>query len=184
MTVKRNTLVVTATAIAYLALFELNSLLFSAFSFSTHVDWIFLPSGLRLVFILVFVEWGAVGVAIGSMLITYFMQSNGNLMESLGAGLISGFAPLLARQLCIDFLKLDAGLRNLSTGSLLKISALFAICSSLLHQLWFTWLGQTTHFIHSTVAMAVGDLLGTVIVLYTSKFVLTTLLPSVGTRSP
>jgi hypothetical protein len=59
-----------------------------------------------------------------------------------------------------------------------------ALCSALLHQLWFTWIGQTAHFIQSTVAMTVGDFLGTVLVLYASKFVLTTLLPAIGTRSP
>ena len=183
MTLKRHSLVVAATAVAYVALFELNSLLFSAFSFSTHVDWIFLPSGLRLAFILVFVEWGAVGVAIASMLITYFFQPDGQLITSLCTGMISGFAPLLARQVCIDILKLDANLRNLSTTTLFKTSAVFAICSALLHQLWFTWLGHTTNFIQSMVAMAVGDFLGTVIVLYAAKFVLTTLLPTIGTRS-
>ena len=184
MTLKRHSLVVAATAVAYVALFELNSLLFSAFSFSTHVDWIFLPSGLRLAFILVFVEWGAVGVAIASMLITYFFQPDGQLITSLCTGMISGFAPLLARQVCIDILKLDANLRNLSTTTLFKTSAVFAVFSALLHQLWFAWIGQTTHFIDSAVAMAVGDFLGTVIVLYTSKFVLTTLLPGVGTTAP
>lgn len=184
MTLKRNFLVVAATALAYAALFELNSLLFSAFSFSTHVDWIFLPSGLRLAFVLVFVECGAVGIAIASMLLSYFLQSDGNFMTSLGTGVISGFAPLLARQFCLDLLKLDAGLRNLNTATLFKTSAVFAICSAVLHQLWFTWIDQATNFIQSTVAMAVGDFLGTVIVLYTAKFVLTTLLPTIGTRSP
>jgi hypothetical protein len=183
MTVRRNLLVVTTTALAYLALFQLNNFLFSSVSFSEGVDWVFLPSGLRLAFILVFVQWGALGVAIASMLLSYFSQSDGGLVASLGTGMISGFAPLLARQVCLDLLKLDAGLRNLSAATLFKTSAVFAICSALLHQLWYTWLGHTASFIDSTVAMAVGDFLGTVIVLYASKFVLTALLPSVGTRS-
>jgi hypothetical protein len=182
MTVRRNLQVVAATAVAYIALFMLNNFLFSSFSFSRGVDWGFLPSGLRLAFILVFVEWGAVGVAIGSMLTTYFMQSDGNLMTSLGTGLISGFAPLLARQACIDLMKLDANLHNLNTATLFKTSAIFAIFSALLHQLWYTWLGYTANFIDSTVAMTVGDFTGTVLVLYASKFVLTKLLTGLGAK--
>ena len=120
MTVKRDLLVVVATAIAYVGLVKLNDFFFSSFSFSNGVDWIFLPSGLRLAFILVFVEWGAVGVAIASILLSYFSH---------------------------------------------------------------TWLGQTTHFIYSTLVMTVGDFSGTVLVLYASKLVLTTLLPTVGSRS-
>ena len=145
------------------------------------MNWVFLPSGLRLAFILVFVEWGAVGIATASLLLSYLSQSDGSLVTSLGTGAISGFAPLLARKVCIDFLKLDADLRDLSAATLLKTSAVFAIFSALLHQLWYTRLGQTTNFIDSTVAMAVGDFLGTAIVLYASKFVLTTLLPTIGT---
>ena len=181
MTVKRNLLVVVATAIAYVGLVKLNDFFFFSFSFSDGVHWVFLPSGLRLAFILIFVVWGAVGVAIGSMLLCYFSQSDGNLVTSLGTGIVSGFAPLLARQVCIDFLKLGADLRNLSATILFKTSAVFAIFSALLHQLWYTWLGQTSNFIRSTLVMMMGDFLGTVIVLYASKFVLTTLLPTVGT---
>jgi len=59
----------------------------------------------------------------------------------------------------------------------------FAIFSALLHQLWYTWLGQTPNFIYSTLVMTVGDFSGTVLVLYASKFVLTTLLPTVGSKS-
>ena len=183
MTVKRDLLVVVATAIAYVGLVKLNDFFFSSFSFSNGVDWIFLPSGLRLAFILVFVESGAVGVAIASILLSHFSPSAADLVTSLGTGIISGFAPLLARQVCIDLLKLDADLRNLSTAILFKISAVFAIFSALLHQLWYTWLGQTPHFIYSTLVMTVGDFSGTVLVLYASKFVLTTLLPTVGSRS-
>ena len=181
MTVKRNLLVVTATAVAYVGLVKLNDFAFSSFSFSNGVNWVFLPSGLRLAFILVFVEWGAVGIATASLLLSYLSQSDGSLVTSLGTGAISGFAPLLARKVCIDFLKLDADLRNLSATILFKTSAVFAIFSALLHQLWYTWLGQTSNFIHSTLVMMMGDFLGTVIVLYASKFVLTTLLPTVGT---
>ena len=183
MTVKRDLLVVVATAIAYVGLVKLNDFFFSSFSFSNGVDWIFLPSGLRLAFILVFVESGAVGVAIASILLSHFSPSAADLVTSLGTGIISGFAPLLARQVCIDLLKLDADLRNLSTAILFKISAVFAIFSALLHQLWYTWLGQTPHFIDSTLVMTAGDFSGTVLVLYASKFVLTTLLPTVGSRS-
>ena len=51
---QKNVLVVGVTALAYLLLFELNNALFTSFSFSAGVNWIFLPSGLRLAFILVF----------------------------------------------------------------------------------------------------------------------------------
>ena len=54
--------IIVATAVAYFSLFQLNSYFFSSSGFSEGVNWIFLPSGLRLVFILLFVESGAVGI--------------------------------------------------------------------------------------------------------------------------
>ncbi len=180
MNINRNLLVVLGTACAYGLLFELNRVLFSSFAFSSSVDWIFLPSGLRLAFILVFVQWGAVGVAIASALLTYFFQTDESIVNALLTGAISGLGPLLARQVCIDLLKLDAHLRDLNTATLIKTAAVFALFSSLLHQVWYTWIGQTSRFIDATIAMATGDFLGTVIVLYAAKFVLTNILPSVA----
>ncbi len=182
MNVRRNAAVVMSTALAYIVLFKLNHFLFSSLSFSQGVEWVFLPSGLRLAFILVFVEWGAVGIAFASMLISYFFQPDGEIVTSMCTGMISGFAPLLARQVCIDILKLDAGLRNLSTITLLKTSMVFAVFSALLHQLWFVWIGRTSQFVSSAVAMAIGDFLGTVLVLYAARFVVIAIIPAIGRK--
>ncbi len=182
MNIKNNAVIIVSTALAYFLAFNLNNYLFSSFDYSSGVAWIFLPSGLRLAFVLLFVESGAIGVALASTTISYLYQFDGDLITILGTGLMSGFAPWLARLICIDRLKLDINLNNLKGFTLLKISVIFAVFSPVLHQLWFTWRGHTTNFISSTAVMAVGDLVGTIIVLYAAKLLLA-LVPTSGYKN-
>ena len=167
---------------AYFLTFELNAYLFSTLAYTPEVNWIFLPSGLRLVLVLVFVEQGAIGIALASATVSYVYQLDGDLITMMGAGVISGFAPWLARLICIDRLKLDVDLKNLTPATLLKVSVVFSLLSPVLHQLWFTWRNQTADFARSTTIMAVGDMVGTMIILYASKFALSLLSPVVSNK--
>ena len=169
--------IIFGTAIAYYLMFLLNNAAFSGLGYSEGVSWVYLPSGLRLAFVLIFLEWGAIGIALASICISYQYQFNGDLLTILGAGAISGFAPWLARLVCMDKLKLDMNLNHLSVATLLKVSALFAVLSPVLQQLWYVWRGQTTNFIASTSVMAVGDFVGTILMLYMAKLLLS-LLPA------
>jgi hypothetical protein len=169
LAVRKYAVIVSATALAYFSLFQLNNYFFSSFGFSEGVSWIFLPSGLRLAFILLFVESGALGIALASVLISYFYQFEGNLLTIAGAGFLSGFAPWLARLICIDKFKLDVNLKNLTSATLVKISVLFSVLSSVLHQLWYTLRGVTEDFVSSAAVMAFGDMLGTIVILYAAK---------------
>jgi len=182
MVSQKNVLVVGVTALAYLLLFELNNALFTSFSFSAGVNWIFLPSGLRLAFILVFGVWGAIGITLASFTIHLLFYFDGSFVSAVGTGLISGFAPLLARAICVDLIKLDVELKNLSAGTLLKVAVVFAVSSPVLHQIWFTLRGQTENFMNNTAVMAIGDLTGTLVVLYLAKFLLG-LAPDFATKS-
>lgn len=161
--------VVLGTALAYGVLFEINHLLFSAWTFSTGVNWIFLPSGLRLAFILVFGVSGALGIALASVLTSVLFFFEGEWLFSIITGLISGGAPLLARQVCEDFLGLNAELEHLDGLGLLKIAAVFALISPVLHQLWYQSQGMTQDFWRSTLVMSLGDMVGSLVVLYLAR---------------
>ena len=136
------------------------------------MDWIFLPSGLRLAFILIFVAWGALGIALASFVIGLGFYFDGDVVTALGAGIISGMSPLLARLVCVNNLKLDVNLERLTPSTLLKVAVVFAVISPVMHQLWFVARGYTNNFLSSTAVLAVGALTGTIAVLYGSKFVL------------
>ena len=165
MAYKNRFLIIAFTAAVYYVLYQVNLALFGSFHYSHRVDLIFLPSGLRLAFVLLFAVDGALGIMIASTLITYLLYFDGNYLNLLITGSLAGLAPFVARQLAIDFLKLDRELLNLNSFGLFKVSVLFAIISPLIHQTWYFWTGRTENFLASAAMMMVGDWLGTVLVL-------------------
>jgi len=158
------------SGLAYFAAFHLNGVLFEELEFSEGVNWVFLPSGLRLLLVLVLGAPGALGIVLASGLINYQLHGYQDHLFNIVTALISGGAPLLARTLCVDLLKMEANLEGLTAQSLLKISALFAIISALLHQVWYFWTSHSASFAASVSAMAIGDWLGTALVLATTAW--------------
>lgn len=159
-------------ACIYFSLFRFNFLLFEEFQFSKGVNWIYLPSGLRLLFVLLFFEVGAVGVGLGSLAINYLLGDSTNHVFNIVTAFISGFSPYLARCIAVDWFHINADLQGMTARIFFKITLLFAFVSPVLHQLWFYWSGVTENFVHSTFAMFVGDWLGTTLVLAFAGFIL------------
>jgi hypothetical protein len=165
-------LIVTGTAFVYAGLYFLNEALFPALVLSSHVSLIFLPSGVRLIGVLLFSHWGALGIVLGSALTSLLAPPELLGPTLFGAWVISGLAPWLAREVGIRFLHMDRQLTNLSGTDLLKLSVVFAAFNAVMHQLWFYWQGTGGSFFSQTWSMAVGDWLGAVLLLYAFKFAL------------
>lgn len=162
----KNTMIVVGTAAAFLALYNLNSYLFSNFEFSHRANWIFLPSGLRLLLVLLFVEYGAIGIALGTFMVDVTSPVKQDEVTLWVSALIHGGSPLLSRWICIKTFDLDVHMRNLSAATLLKMTLIFATVSPILHQSWYNFRGYSVAFVSGTLVMAVGDVLGVLIVLY------------------
>ena len=160
---------VLACGVIYFYAFELNTYWFNHWlEFSRGANWIFIPSGLRLLFVLVLATTGGSGIALGSIAINYSFGDSSAHVFNIVTGLISGAAPCLARHLSITWLELDTHLSNLTSRTFFKVSILFAAVNALMHQVWFYWIGHTENFVGSITAMAVGDWLGSVLVLATA----------------
>lgn len=165
-------LIVAGTFTGYTLLFVFNDWLFGSLTFGEEVNWIYLPSGLRLAFVLLFGACGAVGIGLASMLIAGMVYFQNDLMAAVVTGIISGLAPYLARHVFLTRLGVDRDLQQLTSGKLLGISLIFAVTSAVMHQFFFTWRGYTVNFVESSTVMALGDLAGTIIMLYIAKFAL------------
>jgi hypothetical protein len=159
-------------AIAYFFAFKLNFVLFESLKFSQGVNWIFLPSGLRMLLVLVFLYSGSIGIALATCFINYMIGNENQHLFNIVTAIISGFAPLIARKICIDFLQLQSSLSNLTSKTLFQLSVVFSLISALLHQVWFYWNDATEDFIASSLVMALGDWVGTVLVLATASLLL------------
>ena len=167
------------SVLAYSSLFYINAWLTTHLSYGLGVNWIYLPAGLRLFLTLIFGLSGAVGIAIASFVICFFGQFPPELITCIGVGLISGFAPYLARIFVMSNISISSDLSNLSLQKLAICILIYAALSSGLHQWWFEVrdldeAGTLNHFL----VMLTGDVLGTVAMIGLVKYGLDLMRPS------
>lgn len=151
-------------SLAYYYAFQLNMYWFEWFEFSHGTNWIFIPSGLRLLLVLVLPLAGTLGIAAASLAINYSLTNDAHVYNIV-TSLISAGAPFLSRHIAVHFLQLNPQLNGLRSVGLFKLSVLFAVINATLHQIWFAWVDLTQNWLQSALVMGVGDWTGTVLVL-------------------
>ncbi len=166
---------IVVTILAFIALLAVNEILFARLEFAPGINWIYLPAGLRLLCVLLFGTAGAIGLLIASWLVCFFYFFQDNYLRSFMGGVLAAAAPYFVYRVAQRFYGLDINLINLSPQRLLVCVLAYALASPLLHHLWFASQGQTGNLWSGFVVMAIGDLLGTLIVIYTIKFLLAAL---------
>ena len=159
----KNTGIVLLVALLWVVLFELNMAIFHKLLFSTYVTWIFLPSGLRLLSVIIFGRLGALGLFIGA-LITYHLNGF-TLGNPIIVSTISAVNPYLAVLTSRFLLKIDDVFTELSAKKLLVISLISAAFNSISHQ-FYLHLRDMAGFPSDTFVMFYGDFFGALIVMY------------------
>ena len=155
-------IIVVCSALAWIGAYMIHNRFLPFFSHSPGIDLVFIPSGVRLIAIMIGGIWAAVGVSLGSLFLT------GPEFHTMQAGTIlaiaacSGFGPYLALRVSLRATGVELGLKQLSPGLLPVISLGVAVGSSLQHNLLFSLLGleQWSGFTDHVLAMATGDFLG------------------------
>jgi len=154
------------SVLAYSSLFYINAWLTGHLSYGLGVNWIYLPAGLRLFLTLIFGLSGALGIAFCSFFISYFGDFPREVTTCLGVGLISGFAPYLARIFVLSNIKIKSDLSDLSIYKLIACILIYSILSAGLHQWWFAARGlDESGSMSHLLAMFTGDVVGTVILI-------------------
>ena len=167
-----NLSMVAATMIMFVITLVINELLFTKLEFTAGINWIYLPAGIRLLSTLLFAEAGAVGLLLVSWLVCFFYFFPNDPVRSFAGGILASAAPYLVYLGAQKFFGLRATLTNLSPVRLLQCAAAFSLASPLLHHLWFAIYEHRPHLAESFIAMVIGDFSGSLIVLYSAKFVL------------
>jgi hypothetical protein len=154
------------SAFAYALLFYINHWITSGLIFGLGVNWIYLPAGLRLFLTLVFGLPGAIGIALASTFISYGGELSSDLTICIGTGLISGFAPYLARIVVFNNMKLEPDLSDMNLQKLLLCILIYALMSAGLHQYWYATVGlANTGSLNHFAVMAIGDVLGSILLI-------------------
>lgn len=152
------------SATLFFLLCQVNHFLFSQLVYSPGVNWVFLPSGLRLLLVLMLGGPGAIGVVVGSLLDGLIRAVS--LELALAAAVVSGLSPWLARWVCLKAMNIQKDLREISALRLFQMALVFSMISALLHQSLYVGVGLSQGFMGGAAVMAIGDMLGTLVVLY------------------
>ena len=162
---------VLASAIAYLTFHAVSALWMPAAT-GWGLGGISLPAGASLLLGLLFGARGAVGVALASCCIAWQGAQAPGLIDALVSGALSGAAPCLALRLGVKTLALSPTLQGLTARKFLWLALAFALISTVLQQAWRVACGQTADVLQRAVAMAVGDWVGSVLVMYAAGLLL------------
>lgn len=164
-------LIIGSVAIVWIALFQLNSLFFASIGVSQYISWIFLPAAIRMLSVMLF-EWvGAIGLFIGAVVTSDPLLSD-NLTNSILLASLSALGPVVAVTLCTRWLRIPANLAGLSPRQLSLFALIGAVCNVIPHNLYFYFSDRMQNPLDGILPMFIGDLLGTIIILYFSALVL------------
>ena len=172
---------VAATMVLFLAMVALNEWLFRRLEFAPGIHWVYLPAGMRLLCTLLFGDAGAVGLLLVSWGVGFLYFFPHDFQRAFMGGLLATLAPWLVFRWARRAYGLHASLANLTPQRLLVLVLLYSIASPLLHHVYFALHGGDPDLLRGFLVMVVGDLNGTLIVIYAMKAALA-LLPRPATR--
>lgn len=158
-------------ALAWVGLFQINAWVFAATAVSEQVSWVFLPAALRMLAVML-LEWtGVLGIIAGSAWVGwYWLGLEGQALIVLSA--LSGLGPMAAYLLCRRLMRVPADLTRLSARQLLVFAVVGAATTSLSHQVYWHSLEPSDDEVSDLIPMFVGDLVGTLLVLYLAAFLI------------
>jgi len=135
--------------------------------YNTNVYWIFLPAGIRMFSVFIFGWSGVAGLFLGHVLTNHAETSN----QLLYLAVVSSLSPMLAKRICKWFFNIPASLEGLTGRQLLVFTLACAFADASLSSQHFYHIG-TFKYDHDFAPLFAGDLLGTLIILYLSKWLL------------
>ena len=156
------------TLVSFFVFFLINQSVFEIFSVSENINWIFLPAGLRLFFILVYRHRVLVGLFLGSLLAVVHLTQETLSPFTLCLALASTLNPLIALYAVEKWTThFNLALQNLTLEAIMSLAIIQAFFCTTLHHLIFLGFGKTLqeNFLGELLTMFFGDLFGIIVML-------------------
>ncbi|MGF6977284.1 phosphotransferase system glucose/maltose/N-acetylglucosamine-specific IIC component [Paraburkholderia sp. JPY465] len=174
---------IVGTVIAFLVSLWINQELFAHTSFVRGVNWVYLPSGVRLLSTLLLGFDGAIGLLLAGLITDFLYWFPHDPVRATAGALLGSLAPYLVYRFALEYYDLRASLTNLTPKRLLVLAVAYSVANPLFHHLWFALTGTTKNWFESFFTMFVGDLTGALIMLYVMKWLLALLPKQPGNSS-
>lgn len=158
---------VATSGVAWVILWMFNKHLTSAVQVTSGISLVYLPAGFRLLIILVFGGWGALGIFLFEPLLFFNEFEAGSAAEVFATSAISGFSPWLVTVLFCRAAGISPSLSGLRPAHLPTLALALSLVTPLIFNVFFVAVGRhpAADFMRDFAAMATGDFLGCVIVI-------------------
>lgn len=170
--ISQNISMILATMVMFGAALVINELLFKPLEFAEGINWIYLPAGVRLLATLLFAEAGAIGLLLVSWIYCFFFLFPHDPLRAWVGGILASAAPYLVYLGARRWLNLKDSLTDLAAWQVLVCAVAYSVASALLHHIWFATYEGRDNLLHSFAVMALGDLIGTALLLFFTKWVM------------
>lgn len=166
------TLTAVSLALLWVGVVAANDALFQQWQVSSYASFIYLPAALRIVFPLVFGNSGYLGIILGSFFVTQGYINNG-IIDTACLAITSALAPFVGISVFKLLFTIRPDLADLKTVHLVALALLCAVSNALLLNIYFPFSGRSIQQLNGVMTILIGDILGTVIVLFCISFILT-----------
>ncbi len=156
--------------LAYAGIYFLNNALTGFLYLAPAAHLVHIPSGFKLLFVLIGRWAAAAAIAFVSFVNAYFLMFEGKMILGLALACASGLAPLFTWLFFKHRLQIQENLGNIQYKDILAMGLFFAVLNSAMHQLIIFWSGEQSDFAKGFLIMGIGDLTGLYIVLLIIKF--------------
>ena len=159
------------SAVLWALFWFLNSWVFSELNYAAGISLIYFPAGVRLLIVLVFGVWGALGIALSNPFLFIHEFGQQTIAEIMLNSVIAGFVPLLVTRACQRLLGLGPSLENLRPMHLPLLALAVSIVTPLAFNLMFFVYGlkPLDELGENISAMVLGAFLGCMITLVLAK---------------
>lgn len=159
------------SALAYIAFFLLNGWLFTTFSVTENISWIFLPAAIRMVAVLLAGWAGVFGLFIGSLVMIAPMLAT-DPAHALVLATLSSVPSFYAAQAVRRYLRIPGNLAGMTGRGLMCFGLAGGFVNSAAHTLYFMLRAEGLQPLGGFVPMFVGDTVGTFVMLYLGALLL------------
>jgi hypothetical protein len=154
-----------ALTLAFGLVYALNNTLTAPLMVVPGAHLIHLPSGFKLLLVLIFAWTGALSIFTVSLLASIFFYFPERWFISLQLAAACALAPLLARKIAFEHLGIESDLSNLNIKRLFYLGMVFSALNSSFNQLVLFWNHVIDHFSKGFLIMFTGDITGVMMVI-------------------
>ena len=151
-----------AVTIAWVVLWKVNFYLSPRLLSNDFIYWVFLPSGLRLISVLLLDFDAVIGLFIGRLITSEDLP---DIPSAICISLISAVAPYIAYLFAKYKLDFKKSLIHMTCRQLLITTLLFAAINSTLHNIYFYTTKLQYDFWEDMFAMFIGDITGSLLII-------------------